>query len=73
MQVTGMAHGGLGYHYNGAFDALSSIIRTEGLKGLYRGLWPNLCECDLLSPVTCKLEKLCSESRAKYCHIILHV
>ncbi|KAG1742921.1 mitochondrial carrier domain-containing protein [Suillus lakei] len=42
MQVTGMAHGGLGYHYNGAFDALGSIIRTEGLRGLYRGLWPNL-------------------------------
>jgi solute carrier family 25 phosphate transporter 23/24/25/41 len=44
MQVTGMAHGGLGYHYNGAFDALRSIIRTEGLRGLYRGLWPNLRE-----------------------------
>ncbi|KAG1771825.1 mitochondrial carrier domain-containing protein [Suillus occidentalis] len=42
MQVTGMAHGGLGYHYNGAFDALRSIIRTEGFRGLYRGLWPNL-------------------------------
>ncbi|KAG1735101.1 mitochondrial carrier domain-containing protein [Suillus paluster] len=42
MQVTGMAHGGLGYHYNGAFDALGSIVRTEGVRGLYRGLWPNL-------------------------------
>jgi len=42
MQVTGMAHGGLGYHYNGALDALGSIIRTEGFRGLYRGLWPNL-------------------------------
>lgn len=28
--------------YNGALDALSSIIRTEGFSGLYRGLWPNL-------------------------------
>lgn len=46
MQVTGMANGGLGYHYNGAFDALGSIIRTEGFRGLYRGLWPNLRECD---------------------------
>lgn len=40
MQVTGM--GSLGYQYNGALDALQSIIRTEGVGGLYRGLWPNL-------------------------------
>jgi solute carrier family 25 phosphate transporter 23/24/25/41 len=38
MQVTGVAHGGLGYQCNGAFNALGSIIRTEGFKGLYRGL-----------------------------------
>ena len=42
MQVTGM--NALGYKYNGALDALRSIVRTEGIKGLYRGLWPNLCE-----------------------------
>ncbi|EIW83005.1 mitochondrial carrier [Coniophora puteana RWD-64-598 SS2] len=41
MQVTGMKSGGMA-KYNGAFDALFSIVRTEGLKGLYRGLWPNL-------------------------------
>ncbi|KAI8993794.1 mitochondrial carrier [Trametes punicea] len=40
MQVTGM--NALGYKYNGALDALRSIVRTEGVKGLYRGLWPNL-------------------------------
>ncbi|KAK7692662.1 hypothetical protein QCA50_004295 [Cerrena zonata] len=40
MQVTGM--GSLGYQYNGALDALQSIARTEGVRGLYRGLWPNL-------------------------------
>ncbi|OCH93109.1 mitochondrial carrier [Obba rivulosa] len=40
MQVTGM--GSLGYQYNGALDALQSIVRTEGVRGLYRGLWPNL-------------------------------
>jgi len=40
MQVTGM--NALGYKYNGALDALQSIVRTEGVKGLYRGLWPNL-------------------------------
>ncbi|KAH7913445.1 mitochondrial carrier domain-containing protein [Hygrophoropsis aurantiaca] len=42
MQVTGMASGGLGYKYTGAIDALQTIIRTEGIQGLYRGLWPNL-------------------------------
>ncbi|RPD63925.1 mitochondrial carrier [Lentinus tigrinus ALCF2SS1-6] len=40
MQVTGM--GALGYKYNGAMDALQIILRTEGIRGLYRGLWPNL-------------------------------
>ncbi|TBU64568.1 mitochondrial carrier [Dichomitus squalens] len=40
MQVTGMNM--LGYKYNGALDALQHIIRDEGVRGLYRGLWPNL-------------------------------
>ena len=40
MQVTGM--GGHGRKYNGALDALRSTLQTEGPKGLYRGLWPNL-------------------------------
>ena len=44
MQVTGM--GSLGYKYNGALDALQSIVRNEGVRGLYRGLWPNLREFD---------------------------
>ena len=42
MQVTGMNE--LGVKYNGAVDAMFSIVRTEGVKGLYRGLWPNLRE-----------------------------
>ncbi|KAH6897661.1 mitochondrial carrier domain-containing protein [Coprinopsis sp. MPI-PUGE-AT-0042] len=40
MQVTGMKGGSI--KYNGALDALRSIVKTEGVKGLYRGLWPNL-------------------------------
>ena len=42
--MTGM--GSLGYKYNGALDALQSIVRNEGVRGLYRGLWPNLREFD---------------------------
>jgi solute carrier family 25 phosphate transporter 23/24/25/41 len=42
MQVVGMKSGNMGYKYNGAFDALRVIVRTEGIQGLYRGLWPNL-------------------------------
>lgn len=42
MQVTGMKSGALGIKYTGALDALRGIIRTEGFRGLYRGLWPNL-------------------------------
>lgn len=44
MQVVGMPVGGMGYRYNGAMDALRTIIRTEGIRGLYRGIWPNLRE-----------------------------
>lgn len=43
MQVTGMS--ALGYQYSGALDALQSILKTEGVRGLYRGLWPNLRTC----------------------------
>lgn len=42
MQVTGMKSSGLGIKYTGAIDALVGILRTEGIAGLYRGLWPNL-------------------------------
>ncbi|KAK0476654.1 mitochondrial carrier domain-containing protein [Armillaria novae-zelandiae] len=42
MQVTGMRSSGLGIAYTGAFDALTGIVKTEGVRGLYRGLWPNL-------------------------------
>lgn len=45
MQVTGMS--ALGYQYSGALDALQSILKTEGVRGLYRGLWPNLRTCAL--------------------------
>jgi len=41
MQVIGMKQS-LGYKYSGALDALRVIVRTEGIPGLYRGLWPNL-------------------------------
>ncbi|KAJ7188303.1 mitochondrial carrier domain-containing protein [Mycena filopes] len=42
MQVTGMRSSALGIKYTGAIDALQGIVRTEGIRGLYRGLWPNL-------------------------------
>ncbi|EIN11872.1 mitochondrial carrier [Punctularia strigosozonata HHB-11173 SS5] len=43
MQMSGMAAAGaLGEKYDSAFDAVRSILRREGVKGLYRGLWPNL-------------------------------
>jgi solute carrier family 25 phosphate transporter 23/24/25/41 len=33
---------GMGYQYSGIFDAVRSIIRTEGFRGMYKGIVPNL-------------------------------
>ncbi|KZV70672.1 mitochondrial carrier [Peniophora sp. CONT] len=41
MQVSGMRNGGM-ERYDGALSAARHIVRTEGLAGMYRGLWPNL-------------------------------
>lgn len=44
MQVVGLGASALGYQYNGALDAARVILKTEGIRGMYRGLWPNLRE-----------------------------
>lgn len=41
MQVRGLG-AALGPQYNSALHALRVILKNEGIKGLYRGLWPNL-------------------------------
>ena len=33
---------GMGYQYKSIFDAVRVIIRQEGIKGMYKGLVPNL-------------------------------
>ena len=43
MQVRGMGTA-LGPQYNGALHALVAILKNEGIGGLYRGIWANLCE-----------------------------
>lgn len=51
MQVRGMGTA-LGPQYNGALHALVAIVKNEGIAGLYRGIWANLCEwtCSERSP-----------------------
>lgn len=51
MQVIGLGQGALGYQYNSALDAARVIFKTEGIRGMYRGLWPNLCECQFFGRV----------------------
>ncbi|GAA6053452.1 hypothetical protein JCM3770_005172 [Rhodotorula araucariae] len=45
MQMVGLKDQALGYQYNGAWDAVFTIIRNEGVRGLYKGIWPNLLKC----------------------------
>lgn len=33
---------GMGYQYKSIFDAVRVIVAQEGLKGLYKGISPNL-------------------------------
>lgn len=33
---------GMGYQYKGIFDAIRVIVAQEGVKGLYKGISPNL-------------------------------
>ena len=33
---------GMGYKYKGVGDAVKQIVMTEGLRGLYKGIVPNL-------------------------------
>ncbi|KAI9226386.1 MAG: mitochondrial carrier domain-containing protein [Piptocephalis tieghemiana] len=39
MQVTGMS--GVGYKYGNTFEAVRSMVASEGIRGLYRGMIPN--------------------------------
>jgi solute carrier family 25 phosphate transporter 23/24/25/41 len=33
---------GMGYQYNSITGAVRQIIKTEGIKGMYKGIVPNL-------------------------------
>lgn len=33
---------GMGYQYKSIFDAVRVIVKHEGIKGLYKGIAPNL-------------------------------
>lgn len=41
-QVLNMGQGQLGFQYNSVWGAIASIIRKEGVLGMYKGLWANL-------------------------------
>ena len=65
--------------YNGALHALSSIIGSEGIAGLYRGLWPNLREfLSYFLPSSLCAELMmwvyaCSQGCPEHSHIVLHL
>lgn len=40
MQVAGLRS--MGYGYNTTWEAVLQLVRTEGVRGLYKGIIPNL-------------------------------
>ncbi|KDN41963.1 mitochondrial carrier, partial [Tilletiaria anomala UBC 951] len=42
LQVAGMRDSQLGYSDTTSFGVFRTIVRQDGVRGLYRGLWPNL-------------------------------
>ena len=78
MQVRGMGTA-LGPQYNGALHALVAIVKNEGIAGLYRGIWANLCEYLVRNgsrgtgDAESDLALFPSESRAEHRHLVLHV
>lgn len=40
MQISGLSS--LGYANVGSVATIIDIVRTEGVRGLYRGIWPNV-------------------------------
>ncbi|GAA6062399.1 hypothetical protein JCM10212_006185 [Sporobolomyces blumeae] len=45
MQMVGLKSDVLGYEYTGSWNAIGTIIRREGIRGLYKGIVPNLLKC----------------------------
>jgi solute carrier family 25 phosphate transporter 23/24/25/41 len=33
---------GMGYHYDSVWGAIKTIVQQEGIKGMYKGIAPNL-------------------------------
>lgn len=33
---------GMGFQYTGIIDAITKIVKQEGIKGMYKGIVPNL-------------------------------
>lgn len=78
MQVRGMGTA-LGPQYNGALHALVAIVKNEGVAGLYRGIWANLCKwpCSERDPCATDYAESVfvdsSESRTEYRHLVFHL
>lgn len=44
MQMKGFSHH---FAYKNSFHAIQIIIKTEGVRGLYKGFWPNIVKVSL--------------------------
>jgi Mitochondrial carrier protein len=74
MQVVGMSSRALGYQYSGALDAARVIIRTEGVRGMYRGLWPNLRALNLSFHFRIfSVDRHSSQGGTEHRNVIFHV
>ncbi|RUS13141.1 mitochondrial carrier domain-containing protein, partial [Jimgerdemannia flammicorona] len=60
MQVNGMSS--MNYKYKGTWDAATTIIRKEGMRGLYKGMIPNYLKVAPAISVSFVTYEWCKES-----------
>lgn len=59
--------------YNGAIDAAKKTLATEGITGMYRGMWPNLSMYSQLYQTIADLTSINSQGSPGHGNVLLRL